>query len=91
MAFGPYVLIPDVVRLAQRRDGAAIKVAVLDQCYDSDDVWVQSDHIHADSEVYAARDPSTREGREEGLRGNLILTEWMAKQKGLTGEPYEGR
>lgn len=34
--------------------------------------WIPQSHVHDDSEVYA-----------EGDEGTLVISEWIAKQKGL--------
>jgi hypothetical protein len=39
---------------------------------DGDEVWIPKSQIDDDSEVYA-----------EGHSGQLVVTEWIAKQKGL--------
>jgi hypothetical protein len=39
---------------------------------DGDDAWIPKSHIHDDSEVY-----------EKGHEGTLVISEWIAKQKGL--------
>ena len=39
---------------------------------DGVDVWIPQSHVHDDSEVYKAGD-----------EGTLVISEWMATQKGL--------
>ncbi len=38
---------------------------------DDEDVWVPKSQVHADSEVY-----------QEGDEGDLVVSEWIARQKG---------
>lgn len=40
---------------------------------DGDEVWIPQSHIHDDSEVY-----------EQGGEGRLVISRWLAEQKGLT-------
>jgi hypothetical protein len=39
---------------------------------DGDEVWIPKSQIHDDSEVY-----------DEGSSGTLVITEWIAREKGL--------
>lgn len=41
---------------------------------DGDEHWIPKSQIHDDSEVYDA---------DENSEGTLVITEWIAKQKGL--------
>lgn len=36
------------------------------------EVWFPQSHVHADSEVY-----------QQGHKGKLVVSEWIAKEKGL--------
>jgi len=37
-----------------------------------EEIWIPKSQIHEDSEVY-----------EEGGKGSLVITQWLASQKGL--------
>lgn len=39
---------------------------------DDEEHWIPKSHIHDDSEVY-----------EEGQEGDLVVSEWIANEKGL--------
>lgn len=39
---------------------------------DGDEVWIPKSQVHEDSEV-----------RQEGSSGTLVITEWIAREKGL--------
>ena len=41
---------------------------------DGDEIWIPKSQIHDNSEVYDAGDHS---------EGTLVITEWIAKEKGL--------
>jgi len=51
----------------EKETGAAILVEI-----DGESVWVPKSQIHEDSEVY-----------EEDTSGNLIVSKWWGKEKGL--------
>lgn len=52
-----------------RETGAAILVSGIE---DGEDVWIPKSQIHPDSEVW-----------KDGDEGTLIITRWIAEQKGL--------
>jgi hypothetical protein len=39
---------------------------------DGDEFWIPQSHVDDDSEVY-----------EEGQRGTLVISQWIAEQKGI--------
>jgi len=65
---------------------ADLEVLVIEDCYaenetpkallvrlpDDEEVWIPKGHIDDDSEVY-----------ERGHNGKLVITKWIAQQKGL--------
>lgn len=61
----------DVVRLEAKAIRASGK-ALLCVIEDDVEVWIPQSQIHDDSEVYG-----------EGHEGTLVITQWIAKKKGL--------
>lgn len=57
----------DVTCVTVAKSGKAILVKI-----DGNEVWIPSSQVHDDSEVW-----------KKGDKGTLILTEWIARQKGL--------
>ncbi len=69
----PGVAFEGVTALALAESGKAIKV----QLKDGRVLWVPNSQVHDNSEIYA-------EGKViKGSPGTLVLTTWIAEQKGL--------
>ena len=73
----PYIELEDVTVIHETSPGNTDEGALLCKIEDSDlgwddDVWIPKKMIHEDSEVY-----------KKGTEGKLIITEWIAKQKGF--------
>lgn len=67
---GPDGALPPVEfpdAFAKRETAKALLVVI-----DGSEHWIPKSQIHADSEVY-----------EDGHRGKLVITAWLAEQKGL--------
>jgi hypothetical protein len=59
----------DNVRCIKETDAALLCVI------DGDEFWIPKSHVHDDSEVF---------DEDVNSEGKLIISEWIAQQKGLT-------
>lgn len=66
----PCVEIEDVTCI--RETDKAILCKIEDEDYDGDDQWIPLSQVHDNSEVY-----------QNGDEGKLIITKWIATQKGF--------
>lgn len=66
------------LKIASTRAITATDAAVLIHIEDHGNVWIPQSHIHDDSEV-----------SKPGDEGDLIITQWIAEQKGIEDEGSE--
>jgi hypothetical protein len=66
------------LKIASTRALRATDAAVLVHIEDHGDVWIPQSQIHDDSEV-----------SKPGDEGDLIITQWIAEQKGIEDEGSE--